>query len=74
MENKIEIISVVKVGDPASELLKFLAEDHNLQTIVWGGDKKITSSRHLKLGEHWMAKIMNELKCPLVTPMIKMTM
>ncbi|MBU1628087.1 hypothetical protein KKB18_12030 [bacterium] len=69
-KNKINITGIVKVGNPTSELLKFLADDRNLQTVVWGGDKKLLNSRNLKLGEHWMALIMNALKCPFVAPMV----
>jgi hypothetical protein len=59
---------ILRVGEPASELLKFLAEGHDFDTVVWGGDKKILGERRPRLGEHWMARIMDKLGRPMVAP------
>jgi len=72
MEDKeVGARGVVKIGDPASQLLKLMAEEQRFLTIVWGGDKRVIGSRRLKLGEHWLAPILSKLECPFVTPTFK---
>lgn len=63
-----EGVGIVRVGEPASELLKFLAEGMEFDTVIWGGDRAIVGGRRLRLGEHWMTRIMDKLGCPMVAP------
>ncbi|MFH1539683.1 MAG: hypothetical protein ABIH66_12060 [bacterium] len=64
----IKARGVVRVGEPASEAMKFLAEDHALHSVVWGGDHKLPVGSRLKTGEHWIAMLKDKLDCPLVAP------
>lgn len=68
-EEKITVTAAVKVGSPASELLKFLAEGYSPRSVVWGGDQNILTSKKLKSTDHWMVSIKDKFSCPLVAPM-----
>ena len=59
--------AVVKMGEPASELMKFLAQQGSFQAIVWGG-KDIPRHKKSLHKDHWLAKIQEELECPLLIP------
>ena len=56
----------VKVGNPGSELMKFLAGSRSIYTIVWGGPRKTGDPRLNKA--HWLNKMKDVLECPVVVP------
>ncbi len=64
----IEVRGEVRVGEPASEMLKFLAEDHVLHSVVWGGDNSVLDTKRLRHEDHWLDRIKDKFGCPLVSP------
>ncbi|MCD6584601.1 MAG: universal stress protein [Desulfobacteraceae bacterium] len=65
IQEGIEVNSALKIGDPAQELMKFLADRPPFQAIVWGSghdlpDKGRGSQRH------WMSRVVGSLECPLL--------
>lgn len=62
----IAVSVAIRVGDPAQELQKFLAERTSFQTIVWGSSETPPDAEGLNR-RHWMRKVMETLECPLVT-------
>lgn len=58
----------VRIGDPRSELVKYLAENNRVQTIVWGGNPNVISRKN-----HWLVQMKDALECPVVTPYKKAT-
>ena len=61
IQQGIEISSACKVGEPAQELLKFLAERPPFQAIIWG------SSPDLPGKGHWLGRVTGNMECPLLT-------
>lgn len=57
----IEVSSAYKVGDPAQELVKFLADHPPFQAIIWG------SSPELPGKGHWFGRASGNLECPVLT-------
>ncbi len=62
----IAVSVAIRVGDPAQELLKFLAERLPFQTIIWGSSEEPPDSDGLNR-RHWIKKVMETLECPLFT-------
>jgi len=60
--------AVVKIGDPSSELVKFLAASGPFQTIVWGGRQASPQASAGGRRTHWLAKMKDVLECPVVVP------
>lgn len=56
----------LRIGDPAQELVKFLAERPAFQAIVWGSGEVVPDKGHLRR-DHWVSKVANKLECPLLT-------
>ncbi len=56
----------VRVGDPRSELLKFMVTAPSPLAVVWGGEEKalVDTARR---PAHWISLVRDELGCPLVT-------
>ena len=67
----IRVTAEVSIGDPPSELLKFMAKNHPFQTIVWGGAETGVKSKSPKIEDHWLGQLKNKLDCPLVVPSVK---
>lgn len=62
----IEVNSALKLGDPAQEMMKFLANRPPFQAIVWGSGKDLPDMA--RTGQrHWLSKIAGSLECPLLT-------
>ena len=57
----IEVSSACKVGDPAQELLKFLADRRPFQAIIWGSEHTLPGKNH------WLGKVSGNMECPLLT-------
>lgn len=61
------VVSVaLRVGDPAEELLKFLAGRPAFQAIIWGSSEAVPDGSHLRR-DHWISKVAATLECPLLT-------
>ncbi len=56
-----EVRSAFRVGDPAQEMLKFLADRPPFQAIVWG------STLDLPPKGHWIGRVSSHMECPLIT-------
>jgi len=61
----LEVEAQVRLGDPPSELVKFLAAATDVRTLVWGG---ATEGLDRPTSKHWLAKIRPALGCPVVLP------
>ncbi len=66
IEHGITVSAALKVGDPAEELVKFLAEKQPFQSIIWGSSKNLPVKNHTAQ-RHWVQKVINILECPLFT-------
>jgi len=64
----IDVEAEVRIGDPSSELLKFLAETGTIETVVWGGQNSIGDKKEMQKKSHWLHKIRNSVECPIVFP------
>ncbi len=61
IQHGIEVTSALRVGEPAQEMLKFLADRPPFHAVVWG------SSQELPAKGHWINRIAGTLECPLLT-------
>ncbi|MCP4646578.1 MAG: hypothetical protein GY852_02435, partial [bacterium] len=50
----VQVDGTVCQGDPASELLKFLAKSQTFQAVVWGGNEKLFRNRRMPVRTHWL--------------------
>jgi len=66
IQKGIEVNSALKIGDPAQELMKFLADRPPFQSIVWGSGRELPD-RGRASNRHWMSKVVSSLECPLLT-------
>lgn len=57
---------VVRIGNPSSELVKYLAETGPPEIIVWGSAPNLMKRR-----DHWLVRMKDILTFPVVTPFIK---
>lgn len=62
----IEVNSALRIGDPAQELIKFLADRPPFQSIIWGSGRDIPD-RGRNTQRHWLSKVTASLECPLLT-------
>ena len=62
----IPVEAAVRIGNPRSELVKFMAESERFQTIVWGG-----KSNPIDKKNHWMANLKDVVKCTVLVPCVK---
>jgi len=70
-ETGVSVEAFVRMGDPSSELMKFLAGSRTFQTIVWGGDEDLTNKKAQKKKAHWLVKMKDVVECPVLIPSIK---
>lgn len=61
IQQGLEISSAFRVGEPAQELLKFLADHPPFQAIIWG------SGTDLPTKGHWLGRVSIHMECPLLT-------
>lgn len=66
IQQGIEVNSALKLGDPAQELMKFLADRPPFQSIIWGSGHDLPD-RGKGTQRHWISKIVGSLECPLLT-------
>jgi len=56
----------VRIGNPRSELVKFLAESGRFEVVVWGGRPDL-----MKNHDCWLAGMKDALGCAVVAPVMK---
>jgi hypothetical protein len=66
LKDGIESSMALRVGDPAQEFLKFLAERAPFQAVIWGSGEELPDHPQLPRG-HWLKKVITTLECPLLT-------
>lgn len=62
----VSVETDVRIGNPRSELVKYLAEAGRFEIIVWGGKPNL-----MKKKDYWLTRMKDILECPVVTPFIK---
>jgi nucleotide-binding universal stress UspA family protein len=62
----IPVETAVRIGNPRSELVKYVAEAGRFEIIVWGATPGL-----IKKKNHWFVQMKDILECPVVTPFIK---
>lgn len=60
----IPVSVFLRVGYPAQELLKFLAERPPFHMIIWASDEALPTQQLLH-NKHWIEDVVDELECPL---------
>lgn len=66
IEQGIEVNSALRLGDPAQELMKFLADRPPFQSIIWGSGDDLPD-RGKGMQRHWISRVVGSLECPLLT-------
>jgi len=64
----IKVTAEVRIGDPYSEFLKFLAQNSSFQAVVWGSADPFSRGKPSKIEDHWLGKVQAMIECPLVVP------
>ncbi len=59
---------ILRVGDPFSEFMKYLAETRTVHTIVWAGDRKVLHQKQRGESPHWLVRIRDAVDLPVVSP------
>ena len=62
----VTISAALRVGNPAEEFLKFLAEKPPFQALIWGSSQGLPEGGQFPRG-HWIRKVSSTLECPLLT-------
>jgi len=66
IQEGIEVNTALKIGDPAQELMKFLADRPPFQAVVWGSGWDLPD--RVRGGQrHWLSGVVGSLECPLLT-------
>jgi hypothetical protein len=61
IQQGIEIRSAFRIGEPAQELLKFLAVHKPFQAIIWGSTPELPGKGH------WITRASLSMECPLIS-------
>lgn len=67
----VDAEGAVRQGDPASELLKYLAESKPFQAVIWGGNESFLRRKGIPKRDHWLERVREELDCALVIPFLR---
>ena len=62
----LAVETAVRIGNPKSELVKYVAESGRFEIIIWGAKPEM-----MKKKDHWLVRMKNTLECPVITPFIK---
>jgi hypothetical protein len=62
----LAVETAVRIGNPKSELVKYIAESGRFEIIIWGATPEL-----MKKKDHWLVRMKNTLECPVITPFIK---
>ena len=68
-QSGIDAETEVRVGDPSSEFIKFLANFKKIKSVIWGGSADIANKAQHR--NHWLTKMKDLLKCPIIVPTSK---
>ena len=68
---RVEVSKEVCSGDKATELLKYLATNSSLATIVWGSDRGMVGKLGVGKPHHWLKRMKGLLPCSIVSPISK---
>jgi|GEM_PF-643630 len=68
VQARIEVTKEVCSGDKATELLKYLAANSSLATIVWGSDTKMMGKLGSGKPHHWLNRLKGQFPCSIVSP------
>lgn len=68
---EVQAVGGVRLGDPSSELLKYLAENEPFQAVVWAGTESFLRRRRKPVRTHWLERMREQLDCTLVVPSLK---
>jgi nucleotide-binding universal stress UspA family protein len=63
LKSGISASVALRVGDPAQEFVKFLAERPPFQSVIWGSGDHLPEDK----GRHWISRVADSLECPLWT-------
>jgi len=66
LKEGIVISTALRIGHPAEEFLKFLAEKPPFQALIWGSSVNLPESGRFPRS-HWIRKVAGNLECPLLT-------
>jgi nucleotide-binding universal stress UspA family protein len=66
IQEGIEVNSALRIGDPAQEMMKFLADRPPFQSIIWGSGHDLPDKGRGNR-RHWISQVMGSLECPLLT-------
>jgi hypothetical protein len=67
----IPVEPIIRVGSPYSELMKYLAENRSVHTMVWGGEPSLLERRANPRKPHWLTRIRDRIDLPVVVPSLK---
>ena len=62
----LSVETAVRIGNPKSELVKYVAEAGRFEVIVWGARADL-----MKKKDHWLVRMKDTMECPVVTPFMK---
>jgi hypothetical protein len=62
----LPVATALRLGDPSSELMKFLASLHTVTALVWGGKGLLSRQKG-----HWLTRIRGRLGVPVVVPSLR---
>ena len=65
LKKGIVVSAALRIGVPAQELLKFLAERRPFQVVIWGGTDDL-KERGPVPRNHWINKMAGKLECSLI--------
>nr|AEI30677.1 UspA domain-containing protein [uncultured microorganism] len=65
LKKGIVVSAALRIGAPAQELMKFLAERHPFQVVIWGGADDFTERGSVPKN-HWMNKMAAKLEGSLI--------
>ena len=66
LKEGIVISTALRIGHPAEEFLKFLAEKPPFQALIWGSSANLPEIGRFPQN-HWIRKVAGNLECPLLT-------
>lgn len=63
----IAVEPVIRIGNPRSELVKFLAEsEERFHSLIWGGEPDSIREK-----SHWMSQVRDDVKSSMLVPFAK---
>ena len=68
---RVEVSQEVRAGDKATELLKYLARNSSLTTIVWGSGRRMVGKLGVGKTHHWLNRMKGLIPCSIVSPISK---